>query len=116
MAKRNDNGGGGDGGPHRSAEPTQAVAAEVQIGGQRSQGNLGRSMKKDCERAPDNENRHHESGDLHNTKRFAAGFVYSLNVASPEVSGDNQTEPGGKQVGRHAQWRVGEFSELIQQM
>src|SRR5450759_5099161 len=116
VAEGDDHGDGADFWPNGAVEPAEGVFAELDIGGDREGRKLHASLEQQGDGAPDEEGGHHDGGDLHDAQRLAAGFVDALDVAPPEVGGDNHAEPGGEEMGGNAGGDVAGLGEFVEQV
>src|SRR5271169_5780982 len=98
MAETDDQSDNGDAWPYRSFKPTQSRVTELEVSRQRRGREGDMPPQNDGQRTPDQQSRHHDGGDLHDTQCLAAGFVNALDVLPPEIEGDADREEGSKVV------------------
>ena len=71
--------------------------AEVQVARQRARAGICAGPRiSSVMRTPDQKHHHHHGRDLHDAQRLAARFVNALDVAPPEIDGDDHAEDRGE--------------------
>ena len=72
-----------------------ASRVELDVFGQRKRHRLV-AVLEDRGDAPDDQDHHHDGGDLHDAQRLLAGFVHADDVLAPEVESDDGGEDRGE--------------------
>src|SRR6185295_6038832 len=100
--------------PHGSLEPALRVLCEMDIGDHWSRRHVAPTiLQDDRQRAPDDQDRHHYGGDLHDAQRLPAGFVDALDVLPPKIGCDQHRETGVESVHRQTVALVHQLADFV---
>ena len=83
-----------DGNELGSLEEAECIVREVQVGGCGRRGQVNAADANGVD-APEEQNDHHDGGDLHDAQGLVAGFLDALDVLPPVINGDDGSEDGG---------------------
>src|ERR1022692_2788479 len=93
VAQADHDGDHGDGRSDGAPEPAQRLGVELEVFVEGKRHRLV-AVLENRDQAPDDQDHHHDRGDLHDAQRFLAGFVHADDVLAPEVNGDHGGEHG----------------------
>ena len=84
--------------PLIAIEPAERAFVELHVPGMRPRGKVPTGLGVQSVETPSNEYHHHDGGELHDAKSFAARFGNALDVLPPEIEGDGDSHGCGRGI------------------